>query len=206
MFRILPLLLLLLTTIISCDSDSSRPEPENGTEWVLKPDSVNLGLLVLDYQTYALEGANLSYFPPCGGCGTDSLPLLVEIETPSDFGSVVFRYAPTGDTVFAGTVIWLGSGEILYPTAFVPADSMKFHADSVAQPEDPDRYEFFVELQEETVIAKSDSAWQAISSVDLVHTFAESDFRVGFHLYPPALGIFEPSLAKWIVFLYGEGD
>jgi hypothetical protein len=48
-------------------------------------------------------------------------------------------------------------------------------------------------------------AWAAVSSLDIVARFRRPSARVGFYLYPPTVGLFDPTKARWIIFLYSPG-
>ncbi|MFC2135158.1 T9SS type A sorting domain-containing protein, partial [Bacteroidota bacterium] len=58
------------------------------------------------------------------------------------------------------------------------------------------------EISNELFIAKADSAWHSIERVSVIKEFAEFPYRAGIYLYAPSVGVFEPSVAKWIIFLY----
>ena len=198
-------LLAAVLLVSGCSDYTCQPcSDDESSLWHIEPDSMNVGVLLLDYQTYSLEGGNLSHYRSCGGCGADSLPFLVQVTEPMDFGGILFQHPTTGDSLFAATVIWMGTGRVLYPREFVPSDSFGVVCDGVPEPPDPERYDYFVFLSDDAMIAKTDSAWQAVQSLDIVDAFSQGDFRVGYFLYPRAVGMFAPGLAKWVVFLYRE--
>lgn len=61
-----------LVLITGCeDKPTSPPKPR---PWEIKPDSMNLGILILDYLTYEFEGGRVDHFVPCDTCDRDSLP------------------------------------------------------------------------------------------------------------------------------------
>jgi len=52
------------------------------------------------------------------------------------------------------------------------------------------------------LILKADSAWNAISSLNITNKFSEVPYKAGIYFYPPTQGTIDPNKAKWIVFLY----
>ena len=198
-------LLVPIVFLASCSENPCRcvsPDEPACRDWPVLADSMNLAVLVLDYLTYTFEGGNLAYYEPCDGCDSDSLPFTVDFKPTWDFASILFTYKATGDTLFWAEIIWHGGGQILYPVAFTPADSFCTLSDSIAEPADPERFQFYPTLPPEELITKTDSTWAAVSTLDIVHAFAEGDFKVAYYFYPPAVGAFNPAVAKWIVFLY----
>ena len=194
----------LLTS--SCGDNPCQSESPIRAERQMAPGYMNLAVLVLDFQTYAFEGGNLSYYRPCDGSCPDSLPFDAEFRNTWDFASVLFRHSVTGDTLFEASVIWMGHGRIKHPATFAPPDSFRVLDQEIDQPSDPERFQFYPRLGWEELIARTDSAWVAVSALDITHCFAEEPFRVGYYFYAPTVGLFDPSVAKWIIFLYWGGD
>ncbi len=83
----------------------------------INPDSLNLAVLVVDYDTYVFEGGNLNYYKKCT-CASDSLPFIPHYDPPGDFGGISFTINESGDTIFDATIIWMGTGQIYYPNSF----------------------------------------------------------------------------------------
>jgi hypothetical protein len=164
---------------------------------------MNLAVLISDYQTYQFEKGALDYYRRCDGCDVDSLPFSISYHPPGDFGDITFSYTETGDTLFSGTIVWMGMGSITYPRDYHPVD--RFGRLDTAAPA-PVSVEYF--LVDEPIIersvfeSKADSAWAALRDLDIVWDFSSDEYRVGIYLYPPSVGAFDPSVAKWIVYLY----
>jgi hypothetical protein len=170
------------------------------SSWQLKPDSMNLGILVSDYQTYAFEKGNFSVHQPCGNEDADSLPFIVHYDPPGDWGGISFLYSKNLDTLFNATIIWMGRGEIGFPRGFLPADSFKLQQTNITAPVSVQYWEFGT--LEPSLQKKADSAWNAVKSLQVIKDFSQHPYRVGIYLYPPSVGAFDPSVAKWIIFLY----
>jgi len=173
-------------------------------DWPLESDSMNLAILVVDYQDYNFEGGHFSIHAPCQSCTEDSLPFNVILNDPIDFGDITFLYNYTLDTLFFATIIWMGSGHILYPENFLHPDSFAVLTDSINE---PNAFEYFhyamlwdpVEFQ-----ARVDTAWQVVNKLDITGQMSINDYYVGAYFYPPSLGLFDPDPAKWIFFLYQD--
>ncbi len=174
---------------------------EETTTWPLDADSMNLAILVVDYQTYTFEGGYFSRYPLCISCDQDSLPFVITKVPAADFGWVTIQYAPTGDTLLHATIVWMGEGQILFPDTLFPPEIFSAVPTMVAKPPAV-QYLETLWLDSSAVIAKTDSAWMAIQSLDITNDFDQHPFRVGFYFYAPALGAFDPNQAKWVLFLY----
>jgi hypothetical protein len=170
------------------------------SSWQLKNDSMNLGILVSDYQTYTFEKGNFSTHQPCDNEDKDSLPFIINYIPPGDFGQISFLYSKNLDTLFNATIIWMGMGKINFPLEFLPADSFKTQQTNLSVPVSIKYFEFGTPIS--LFQEKADSAWNAVKSLQVVKDFSQEPYRVGIYLYPPSVGAFDPSVAKWIIFLY----
>lgn len=199
--HILLTLILAAVFVSACDDTSVSV---GSTRWSIKPGAMSLAVLVSDYLTYTFEKGTLDRYPLCDGCDDAGLPFTVRFRPPGDFGDITFRYTATGDTIFYGSIIWLGRGDIEYPREFMPASEFE---NAAALPDDPLSVEYFnivPELDEELFKAQADSAWNRVKELDIVGEFAKGGYRVGIYLYAPAVGLFDPQAAKWIIFLHRQ--
>lgn len=170
------------------------------SSWQLKNDSMDLGILVSDYQTYTFEKGNFSTHQPCDNEDADSLPFIIRYIEPLDFGQISFLYSKNFDTLSCATIVWMGQGEIKFPRDFLPADSFKTQQTNIASPVS---FQYlYVNTPDSSFQEKADSAWNAVKSLQVVKDFSQQPYRVGIYLYPPSVGAFKPSVAKWIIFLY----
>lgn len=165
---------------------------------------MNLAILLVDYETYALQGGNVSHYELCDSCDDEGLPFEAIYQSPMDFGSMKFIYTETGDTVFDATIIWAGRGNIGYPSTFLEPGAFGLETVSEALPPDVDYYahDGLPWTPDQDTIERTSRAWDAVNNLDIVHAYAEKPYRVGFYLYPPTLGVFDPSVAQWVVFVY----
>ncbi|MCX6272673.1 MAG: T9SS type A sorting domain-containing protein [Bacteroidetes bacterium] len=174
------------------------------TDTLIQDDSMNLAILEMDYLTNHFIRASVLHYPLCN-CDQDSLPFLGQYQPPMDFGDMKFLYTFNNQLLFGGTLVWMGTGQIYYPASFTPASAFPFLQDSIPLPSNAQYLYWWVFPGPgyNSFIAKSDSVWKEISSLELVHQFAvENQMRVGFFGYAPSQGLFDPNPARWIIFLY----
>ena len=95
----------MLLLINSCGDDNELNMSNN-----------SLILIKVDYLTYNFEGY---YEIPINEIdySNDSIPLSVNYFPPGDFGSIELIYN-NSISVFNGTIVWMGLGQILYPENF----------------------------------------------------------------------------------------
>lgn len=167
----------------------------------INPDSLNLAVLIVDYDSLVFEGGNMSYYPKCT-CLVDSLPFVPHFVSPGDFGSIAFTLEHTGDTIFDATIVWMGTGGISFPTDF----SLQWpflYSDLVVPKPQLGYFDWTGQITNDPVIIqKADSAWDVVDSLIITSFFADYTYKAGIYLYPPTVGMFDPSVAKWVVFLY----
>ena len=104
------------------------------------------------------------------------------------------------------TIVWHGTGGIVYPAQFEPPGSFEASNDTIDKPQNSQYFEYTLDLGETELAERTDSAWAAVSTLQLTEDFEKTlpmrTFRAGFYLYPPTVGVFDPASAKWIIFLY----
>ena len=179
---------------------------ENG---YIKEDSMNLVVFVLDFQTYEFIEADVNHYPLCDSCDYLGIPFIIDFFSPGDFGYILYTYLFNHDTLFDASIIWMGIGEIDYPDQFLPTDSFETTNNHIPLLENAQYYDYWLipfyytwaEYKQ-----KADSAWLSIDSLLIVNEFADYSYRVGFYAYTPQVGLFNPDVAKWIVFLYYGND
>ena len=195
----LAILLVALVAIVACEDDTVSPPPEKKPSWWLEPDSMNLGILVLDQLTYEFLGGRVDHYDLCDGCDLDSLPFEVISNPPVDFGDVTFRYTHTGDTVLYATTVWNGWGEIQHPAEFLSPSEFEKLPWRFAP---PGSVEYFYNDGKTAPFASGDSAWLRVASMDIVGEFAKTDYRVGIYAYAASHAVLYPQHDRWVIFLY----
>lgn len=195
--------IILLTILLSLTVSTIRGQySENG---FIKQDSMNLSILVLDYLSYEFIEGSISYYPICDSCDLDSLPFEIEFMSPMDYGEILYKYAFNEDTLFYASIWWMGLGEIKIPVGFLSSEAFSYQDESIMLPGHTQYFDYWLTpygMSMEQYIEKADSAWMSVDSLEIVNEFAEYTFRVGFYAYTPTVGMFDPSVAKWIIFLY----
>jgi hypothetical protein len=188
-----------LMTFSACEEDTVSPPPEKQPTWWLEPDSMNLGILVLDELTYEFLGGRVDHFALCDTCDRDSLPFEVISNPPVDFGDITFRYTYTGDTILYATTVWNGWGEIKHPAEFLPPSDFEKLPWRFAPPLS---VEYFYNDGKTDPFAAGDTAWSRVASLDIVAEFAKSDYRVGIYAYAASHAVVYPQHDRWVIFLY----
>jgi hypothetical protein len=169
---------------------------------IIKNGYISMATLMVNYSTYAFDGGDVSYYL-CPSCTMDSIPFVIDYVAPGDFGGVTFTLSPSQDSVFNATIIWMGTGQIYYPTSF---STLAPFANNDVLTNKPSDLRYIdtngSEINETSLINKADSAWNAIDSLEITGLFAHKGFKSAIYLYPPRVGMFDPNAAKWIIFLY----
>ena len=120
--------------------------------------------------------------------------------SPGDFGGFTVSHRCSGLVLYAGSIIWSGTGEQMYPAN--PISSNAITRDGKV-PNSPQRLDVVVgpavySVKEESGIA----AWKSVQNMNLVEALAKSPFDVLVYLYPRTVGEFNPNKALWIVFVH----
>lgn len=130
-----------------------------------------------------------------------STELFVFFQSPGDFGGVAVVSAATGETLFAGSIVWAGAGDIRYPAAWSSADDLvpRCAAGSAPPAVGVDLVGVEGGVDAESLADVMDVAWssalaRAIEAHGDVH-------GVTVMLYPRTVGSFNPANAEWIVFV-----
>ena len=173
------------------------------TDTIIKDEYLNFATLIVDYDTYNFEGGNLSYYQICNSCTNDSLPFDIVFNPPGDFGDITYRIQTTFDTVFFGTIVWAGTGQMYYPNNF---DLNYPFNTSDTLIEKPINIEYFgingTKVNDDTsFIQKADSAWDKIDSLEITKLFAEKNYKAGIFLYAPTVG---PNPTKDFIYIKTE--
>jgi len=194
------LLKVIVLIFMACEGNQGPVDPA-AFNWLLEPDSTNIGILVVDYTTERFEGGFLRAYPPCTDCMNDSLPVSTDFVSHGDGLEIIFTYEQTGDTVLYALEVWMGTGMIVYPPAFWPADTFKVLWTPFYEPVHTEHYRMGW-TDETQYMTRSDAAWQSLRELDLVGAFAQNPYTIGVFLHTPTVGLIDPEKAKWIFILY----
>jgi len=176
--------------------------PINAQEFQIYPDSADFLLFSIDESNWELESYAIQHFNLCNTCDTDSLPLEYIYQAPGDFGYIVFRYLPEFDTIFFGTIIWMGENNIIKPEQWFNASELQYVYTIVDFPTNPSYYTIGQELNLEEFSENAIMAWEQIESLEYVSNLNmnESGYYAGFYRYP--CGDYFQAEVKWIIILY----
>ncbi len=187
------LLLGLSLFIMSCSDDSDSPLQNN-------PQVENKVLLLkVDLETNVFEGGKELIFSDF-----DGFTIATEYNSPGDFGDITLTYEEAGADIFAGTIVWAGSGAMTYPETLNATGSFATIDQPVAMPATEDfklvEYDEFNYYPEEI---DYDAIWDAIDNLRIVNEYrqANPNAKVNLFLYTPSVGIGNPAEWDWYVIL-----
>jgi len=176
------------------------------TDTIIKNDSMNLAIFVVDFLTYQFEKVNISYYSKCNNyCEADSLPFSMYFDSWWDNAHVYFHYKFDNSLLFRASIHWMGTGGIEYPSSFTPAANFPYVSNTVPLPADAEYYNTTIAgnyCSWQAYRQRAQMAWHAIDSLELTNIFANEQFRVGLYGYSRTEGEFDPNNADWIIFLY----
>ena len=179
------LLLSLISLLLSCNS-----------EIVDKIRTTEVLMLKVDYTTHAFEGGTEFNFSG----HTDNFTIINEYVEPSDFGSVKLTYKELNETLFDGTIHWMGLGEMTFPKKLKSPKEFEFTItqdfvypingfENVFNPQNQ-KYEY-------------DKVWSSVQNIMKVREYliANPEQKVKVFLYTPSVGEGDPLDWDWIVYL-----
>ncbi|XZF14183.1 hypothetical protein ACTHGU_20585 [Chitinophagaceae bacterium MMS25-I14] len=164
-------LLLLLTQCKKADN----PVP-NGS-------SIALFAVRQDGTGYHLLGGKVMPLPT-GSTAGNTIPLKSTFVYGGDENSFTLTYLPTGDTVFSGAIIWVGTGAIWYPKLDSPAAFFK--AAAPASMPDTNHIQLIhkTSYDESTFPADIKSVWAQLSNLYVVSEYMKRHAKVALMQYP----------------------
>ncbi|MDR3236645.1 MAG: hypothetical protein LBT48_08005 [Prevotellaceae bacterium] len=160
------------------------------------PIKSNVLLLKVDYTTYTFEGGKELDLDK----SSDAFTITNEYLDPGDFGSIKLFYSEIGETLFYGTIIWAGSGEILYPKNWLLAENFdRALTDDYIFPANG----FEDVFNPNGAIFDYQKIWGHVQNVIKAREYLKSNPKqvVKLFLYTPSVGSGNPEEWKWIIFL-----
>ena len=130
----------------------------------------------------------------------------VFFSAPGDFGGASAVDALTGKTVFGGSIIWMGTGEINHPTDWRGADELALGCPSDREISGSNHYDLVsgVPLSAEDAAAAIDALKNTALPAAMARVEGMYGNRVVVIRYPRTVGAFDPSTAEWIILLKGH--
>jgi hypothetical protein len=129
----------------------------------------------------------------------------VFVVAASDFGGSAAVSAHTGLSVFGGSTVWAGKGDITYPKAWRPAADLGLGCGQTGIPMPPARgfdLASGAPLPSAQVNAALAKVWETALPAGLAKVAYLIDAMV--LLYPRSVGAFDPTTAEWIVLIGSE--
>ena len=151
-------------------------------------------MLIVDEQTNTFIGGKEMVFSQI----EDSFTITYEYVSPGDFGYLKLFYKEIDELLFHGTIFWMGTGEIIFPSDLLPPDQFdRVTTDDYVSPNgfgnifDPDQtYDY-------------GTVWNAVQSLVKAREYLYSNphQKVKICGYSPTSGMFPPVDRYWIVYL-----
>lgn len=181
------LLLLLISLLFSCNSDNVDLDKDAPTQVLM---------LKVDYTTHAFEGGTEFGFSK----HTDDFTIINEYVQLGDFGSVKLIYKELNETLFFGTIHWMGLGEMTFPESLKPADDFKnVDTEDLVYPMGGFENVFNPHNQE----YEYDKVWLSVQSLVKVREYLRENpnQKAKMFLYTPSVGVGDPLDWDWIIYL-----
>lgn len=183
---------LLLTSVLftSC----SKVESE---KILFNPSLTDNKILILkvDYLTNTFEGGKELTFQK----STPTFTITTDYKSPGDFGSIKLMYKEINEKLFEGTIIWMGKGQISFPTAFI--DPKKFNVASTYDIIYPIGFENIFDPNNQNY--NYSSIWLQVQHYSKVREYLKSNPKAmaKIFLYTPSVGLGNPADWDWIILL-----
>lgn len=122
---------------------------------------------------------------------------------PGDFGGVAVSHPCSGLILYAGSIVWSGSGEQLYPAVAIDPGALEHTSRQVSTPQRIDvRIGPGVHLGAGEAKESGMAAWNSVKGLNLVQELASRPYSVLVYLYPRTVGMFDPARADWVIFVH----
>lgn len=172
------------------------------TESDLKESDLHKDILIckVDYLTFRYKGfyaLNVSGKTNNG----DVIPITSEYMSPGDFGFIKLYYSDKTNLLLDGTIVWNGRGALSFPESFRAGLPEK---EAIPFP----GVEYFARLGENGHYVETadewemQHIWQSVSyQKEFQHYYGNSNKKVAVYLYAPSVGLFNPYVAYYLVFV-----
>jgi hypothetical protein len=131
----------------------------------------------------------------------DLIPITSEYMSPGDFGFIKLYYRDKTNLLLDGTIVWSGCGKLSFPESFraglpekeaLPFPGVERFARLSAGGQ-------YVETADEWEMKH---IWQSVSyQKEFQHYYGNSNKKVAVYLYAPSVGMFNPYVAYYLVFV-----
>lgn len=181
-YRVVAILLLLA----SCTPEKNQVTPQSNKVLLLK----------VDYLTNQFEGGTETSYTT----DTPAFTIKVDYIEPLDFGNIKLSYQELNETLFDGSMIWMGTGIISYPDSILPASTFtRVLTNDYISPDSG-----FVNLfNPQNIPYNYSQVWTSVQSLVKVREYLASNpySPVKLFLYTPSTGPGNPAEWDWIIFM-----
>lgn len=179
---------LLISILLGCNSENIDIGVDTNA-----PNQILM--LKVDYTTNTFEGGTILGFTNL----KETFTITHEYIPPGDFGSVRLIYKELNQTLFAGTIHWMGLGKMRFPEKLE-------HANAFVQGETNDlRYPNGFEnvFNPNNLELNYNKPWRSVQSLVKVQEFlaANPNQNAKMFLYTPSVGEGDPKDWYWIIYL-----
>lgn len=179
----------IVLTLISCSKD-------NDETIIPTTNPNNVLVLKVDYNTNQFEGGKELSFTNTA----TNMTVINQYVSPADFGSIKLKYQELNETLFDGTIVWNGLGQINYPQNLL--DSNQFDRVMTADYVTPiSGFENVFNPNNSTY--NYNTIWTSVQSLVKVRQYLISNpnATVKIFLYTPSVGIGNPAEWDWIIIM-----
>jgi hypothetical protein len=150
-------------------------------------------MLKVDYTTNTFEGGKEFSFD----VDTDTFTTNYQYNPPADFGSIKIFYSELSTLLFDGDIIWMGNGEIHFPTDFQPASSFEYVNTFAAIDLPAVENIFNLDNQEYNYVDPLNQVIYLSKVIEYRNSNPTTPAKI--FLYQPSVGIGDPATWKWII-------
>ncbi|MCR5115856.1 MAG: hypothetical protein K6A95_09330 [Bacteroidales bacterium] len=201
-------ILSLAILAFSCEKEPITPDPPkpDPAEIDIPGGDSNILIMKVDYKTFQYEGYTTVNVDSTNN-SSDTIPFLATYCPPGDFGYIKLFYENPSHLLFYGNIIWMGCGNLLFPTSFMelPAQTTELpfpENDRIclidytgAQQTLP----WNTGMVDETMM---ENVWETISKQpEFQYYYSKTNKKVAVYLYTPSVGGGNPADWDFIVFV-----
>lgn len=195
------LLLIFSSFIFSSGRITYKSKPDAISGPTMKPvrSWVYIDLIITDFETGIPEGHYLYNLPKQSGITTKDIDVKVSQQNAGDFGNTAITYGANNDTLFAGSVVWMGTGSRTIPVLLdtnLTEDKQLLTKPAYIQYLNTDTVSVDHEYKQ-----KAELAWIHVSKMQVLYSCQGINFKTAFFLYTPSTGKTNFSKAKWVILL-----
>ena len=128
----------------------------------------------------------------------DSIPLSKSYFPLGDFGSVELNYN-NSISVFNGTIVSMGLGQILYTENFENAINLEQMSTNIEFPNDLNHIELNQHNTEYEY--EIDSNWESINSYEIIENYIQNSLNIATLFYTPGVGEGDPTFWDYILIM-----